>query len=183
MIMSTPDSVSGLLVPLFGIWIDKVGKRCSLMAVCAILVGLAHCALACVPANQMHPLVAMIPLGIAYALYGTALWPAIAGVVQDPQVTATAYGVATSALNASLTIAPMVVAGLLVHSSETSGVERYAPVEGFFVSLSVIAFIASIKLFQIDAQQGGKLERPTPKLCNFRSELSLEVGQVSDYEH
>ncbi|KAJ3369574.1 hypothetical protein GGF31_005091 [Allomyces arbusculus] len=169
MVMSTPDSVSAVLVPIMGFLIDRYGRRCSSMMVCAILIALAHAALAFIPATDMHPLAALLPLGVAYSLYGTAMWPSIACLVHDANLVGTAYGIATAALNASLTLVPVAVAAILVSSSSSSAapadgevspppLARYVAVETFFASLAVAGFVAALALYVMDARCGGFLE-------------------------
>ncbi|KNE73343.1 hypothetical protein AMAG_17495 [Allomyces macrogynus ATCC 38327] len=168
MVMSTPDSVSAVLVPIMGFLIDRYGRRCSSMMVCAVLIALAHAALAFIPATDMHPLAALLPLGVAYSLYGTAMWPSIACLVHDASLVGTAYGIATAALNASLTLVPVAVAAILVSSSSSTApadgeippppLERYVAVETFFASLAVAGFVAALTLYVMDARRGGFLE-------------------------
>ncbi|KNE67917.1 hypothetical protein AMAG_12633 [Allomyces macrogynus ATCC 38327] len=168
MVMSTPDSVSAVLVPIMGFLIDKYGRRCSSMIVCAVLIALAHAALAFLPATDMHPLAALLPLGVAYSLYGTAMWPSIACLVHDASLVGTAYGIATAALNASLTLVPVAVAAILISSSSSTApadgevppppLARYVAVETFFASLAVAGFIAALTLFVMDMRRGGFLE-------------------------
>ncbi|KAJ3348703.1 hypothetical protein GGF32_006044 [Allomyces javanicus] len=168
MVMSTPDSVSAVLVPIMGFLIDRYGRRCSSMIVCAVLIALAHAALALIPATDMHPLAALLPLGVAYSLYGTAMWPSIACLVHDASLVGTAYGIATAALNASLTLVPVVVAAILVSSSSSTApaegetppppLARYVAVETFFASLAVAGFVAALTLYIMDSRRGGFLE-------------------------
>ncbi|KAI9175796.1 hypothetical protein H9P43_006160 [Blastocladiella emersonii ATCC 22665] len=161
LVMSTPDSVSAFLVPIMGVLIDRYGRRCSSMLVCAVLIMGAHSALALAPADAMPPLAAMLPLGAAYSLYGTAMWPSIACLVHDPHLVATAYGIATSALNASLAVVPVVVASLLVAADDPQGgdpVAKYLPVEFFFVGLAAAGLVAAAALYRADKRSGGFLE-------------------------
>ncbi|RKO95314.1 hypothetical protein CAUPRSCDRAFT_12979, partial [Caulochytrium protostelioides] len=69
-------------------------------------------------------------LGLAYSLYGVAIWPSVATIIQHteaqltrdgvlnasgtgpPKLLGTAYGLATAALNMALTVFPLIVAHL-----------------------------------------------------------------------
>ncbi|KAI9220524.1 major facilitator superfamily domain-containing protein [Blastocladiella britannica] len=167
-VMAIPDTLSGLLVPAFGLWVDRYGHRTTLIQACALLMAGAHAVLALrvAPAEA-----AMIPLGLAYAMYGTVVWPAIARVVADDRQVAAAYGAATAALNAALTVVPVAVAAVLVAGSAASATlgdsimaatdaaivdphRKYLGVEILFASMALMGALVASVLKWADGRPG-----------------------------
>lgn len=114
--MAVPDMVSALGSPICGLVIDRVVQRRGDMArrwflpISALLLVVAHCVLAF---TAIHPLCPLVILGMAYALFGGALWPLVPSMVHDERCMGTAYGLATVALNMGLCAFPLVVAALM----------------------------------------------------------------------
>ena len=79
--MSVPFFISAILVPFFGIFIDKFGNRAYLSFVsalfCLFSFGLFYSA---------SPIYAIILLGVTYSLFASVIWPAISLVVQNKYV-------------------------------------------------------------------------------------------------
>ncbi|ORY30523.1 MFS general substrate transporter [Rhizoclosmatium globosum] len=96
-IMAIPDLLSAFLVPFVGTFVDKFGRRSMVLFVCGV--------------TMATPIPMLIVLAGSYALLLT-FWPCIPLVVPERRV-ATAFGLATSAQNAALTVFPMIVAALV----------------------------------------------------------------------
>ncbi|TPX57857.1 hypothetical protein PhCBS80983_g03535 [Powellomyces hirtus] len=164
-VMSIPDTMSALLVPICGVLVDRYGGRASLLVVCALVIASVHTTLGLTMINPIYPL---IFLGLSYSLYGVAIWPSIATIIQHqedaihdrhphnppPRLLGTAYGLSTSALNTALTIMPLVSAQIRVWGGS------FVPVELFFVALALAGAAASAVLWIVDINNGSILQHP-----------------------
>ena len=84
--------------PLFGLLIDKVGRRASLMMLGSILILPVYLVLAY---STIHPLFSMLAMGVAFSLVPAAMWPSVALIV-DQERLGTAYGLMTMIQNIGL---------------------------------------------------------------------------------
>ncbi len=74
---------------LFGLMIDKVGKRATLMIIGSIIMIPCHVSLVY---TNIPPLIPMFILGLSFALVPAALWPAVPLIVKEKNL-GTAYGI------------------------------------------------------------------------------------------
>ncbi|KAF8938802.1 hypothetical protein BGZ58_000108 [Dissophora ornata] len=74
-VMGVPDTLGAILVPGFGLVVDRYGKRASTLIVSAFIMVVVHTTLGF---TMLNPIFAFSLLGIAYSMYGVALWPSIA---------------------------------------------------------------------------------------------------------
>ncbi|MBN2412020.1 MFS transporter [candidate division KSB1 bacterium] len=84
--------------PLFGLFIDLVGKRASLMMLGSVLLIPVYLLLIYTP---LHPIVPMVFMGVAFSLIPAAMWPSVALIVKEQQL-GTAYGLMTMIQNIGL---------------------------------------------------------------------------------
>lgn len=132
-VMSIPDSMSAILVPFCGFFVDKYGYRASLLFICALVICTVHLILGLTHINPIPPLVV---LGLAYSFYGVALWPSIGTIVLNEEqvlwerscaaVRAAASVASSSSAAATATDANVdgtVIASASIHS-ETCVVDR-----------------------------------------------------------
>ncbi|KAJ3218309.1 hypothetical protein HDU67_006081 [Dinochytrium kinnereticum] len=165
-VMSIPDSMSAILVPICGAFVDRYGNRALLLIFCSIVIAGVHLTLGL---TYLNPVIPLVFLGLSYSIYGVAIWPSIATIIQHeeqvlwdsmpedspmPRLLGSAYGLSTAALNTALTIIPLVAAQVRV------GGGSFIPVEMFFVGLAVAGTISSIMLFIIDRMNGSILQKP-----------------------
>ena len=92
-----------VFTPLFGLFVDKKGKRASLMVYGSAMLLIVHLSLVLTP---FPPYLAMIVLGIAFSLVPAAMWPAIARIVDEKRL-GTAYGLMTAIQNIGLFAFPI----------------------------------------------------------------------------
>jgi MFS family permease len=97
-----------VFTPVFGLYVDKRGRRASLMFYGSGMLIFVHLILAL---TRLTPFVAMFILGIAFSLVPAAMWPAVARVVEEKRL-GTAYGVMTSIQNLGLFTFP-ILAGVI----------------------------------------------------------------------
>ncbi|KAJ3044011.1 hypothetical protein HDV00_003540 [Rhizophlyctis rosea] len=180
--MSVPDTISAFLVPICGIFVDRYGHRASLLVLCSLVIASVHATLAL---TMIYPVFPLIFLGVSYSIYGVAIWPSIATIIQheedrirerqlanvdhlsdvgdtpdepeEPRMLGTAYGLSTSALNTTLTIMPLIAARIEVDY------DSFVSVELFFVGLALLGACASLMLVVVDKRNDGILEAPEMK--------------------
>ncbi|KAJ3171365.1 hypothetical protein HK101_011255 [Irineochytrium annulatum] len=165
-VMSIPDSMSAILVPICGAFVDHYGHRATLLIFCSISIACVHLTLGL---TYFSPIPPLILLGLSYSIYGVAIWPSIATIIQHreqelwdempenspmPKLLGTAYGLSTACLNTALTIMPLVAAEIRVRSGD------FLWVECFFVALAVVGVLAGRALQVVDSRHGGILEKP-----------------------
>ncbi|KAG0221823.1 hypothetical protein BGW41_006482 [Actinomortierella wolfii] len=150
-VMGIPDTIGSVLVPVFGLLVDKHGGRASILIMSALIMVTVHTILGF---TMLSPIFAFSLLGIAYSMYGVALWPSIACVVKDEVHLGMGYGISTSFLNISLTLVPPIVATIRIVG------DSFVPVEMFFICMGLTGIVVGLLLRTIDAQQGGALEAP-----------------------
>ncbi|KAK3811729.1 MAG: major facilitator superfamily domain-containing protein [Linnemannia elongata] len=150
-VMGIPDTLGAILVPGFGLVVDKYGGRASTLIASAAIMVVVHTTLGF---TSLSPIFAFSLLGVAYSMYGVALWPSIACVVTNELHLGKGYGISTSFLNISLTIAPPIVATIRVIGNS------FIPVEMFFIAMGLCGIIVGFALKNIDRRDGGALEDP-----------------------
>jgi nitrate/nitrite transporter NarK len=74
-VMGIPDTIGAILVPGFGLVVDRYGGRASTLIVSACIMVVVHFTLGF---TSLSPVFAFSLLGVAYSMYGVALWPSIA---------------------------------------------------------------------------------------------------------
>ena len=162
--------MSAVLVPICGVIIDFYGGRASFLVICSLIIMAVHLTLGL---TTLNPIIPLIFLGLSYSMYGVAIWPSIATVVEyeeknylakfgrSPKLVGTAFGISTSALNTALTIFPIISAGIRVDGGS------FTPVELFFASLAFCGGIASCILWWVDSQSDSILQRPEISTQDF----------------
>ncbi|KAL2912899.1 hypothetical protein HK105_207570 [Polyrhizophydium stewartii] len=145
-VMGIPDTISAILVPFVGSFVDRVGHRVKVLLACSLIMAGVHWYFALATPMSPSPIYALIPLGLAYSMLLT-FWPCIALVV-DENAMATAFGVATALLNAALTVFPMVTAAL-VRADAT-----FVLAETFFVGCSAAGGAAACALLFVALTTG-----------------------------
>jgi nitrate/nitrite transporter NarK len=69
-VMSIPDFLSSIVVPVFGFIVDNYGQRITWLFICSFLIALSHSFLAL---TTITPIPFFVMLGVAYAIYGTKI--------------------------------------------------------------------------------------------------------------
>jgi MFS family permease len=77
-----------IATPLFGLLIDKVGKRALFMAIGSLIIVPAY--LLMMPSLRVTPYVSMSLIGIAFSLIPAVMWPSVAYLVDEKKL-GTAY--------------------------------------------------------------------------------------------
>lgn len=84
--------------PVFGLLVDRMGRRASMMTLGSILLLPVYLMLIYLP---IHPLIPMVMMGLAFSLIPAAMWPSVALIVEENKL-GTAYGLMTMIQNIGL---------------------------------------------------------------------------------
>lgn len=157
--MSTVEAarLAGILILIsmfttwaFGVFVDKVGKRATLMIIGSLAMIPCHISMAY---TDFSPWISMIVLGISFSLVPAAMWPALPLMVKEKQL-GTAYGVIAMVQNIGLFAFPIAVGAIrdYTHSYNLAMV--------MFAVLGVLGLIFAIWLKLIETREGGYLDKP-----------------------
>ncbi len=134
---------------LWGIVIDRIGKRASLMIFGAVLLIPCHVSMAY---TDIPPIIPIAVLGFSFSLVPGALWPAIPLIIKE-RLLGTGYGVVGMIQNIGLGLFP-VLAGLI---NDKMG--SYRPAMIMFSALGFLGLIFAIWLKVIEKKAGGYLDQ------------------------
>src|SRR5436305_7696925 len=87
-----------IATPLFGLWVDRIGKRALLMMFGSLLLIPVYLMMAYTHVNLYIP---MAMMGVAFSLIPAVMWPAVAYIVEQAKL-GTAYGLMTMIQNIGL---------------------------------------------------------------------------------
>lgn len=149
--MSIPDTLAMVLIPIMGHYVDRLGRKMSLIALGAACFIVGHGMLALGGAGGIC-LLALITLGFAYATL-LAFWACVPRLVRFVRHS-TAYGVLTSACNLSVTVVSLLVAPLVARdpSYRTAGL--------FFAGLGLTSLLLVFLLSSINLHRRLGLNTP-----------------------
>jgi MFS family permease len=77
-----------IATPLFGLLVDKIGRRALFMAVGSLIIVPAY--LLMMPTIHIHPYVSIAMIGISFSLIPAVMWPSVAYLVDEKKL-GTAY--------------------------------------------------------------------------------------------
>ncbi len=153
--------------PLFGAYVDKKGKRASLMVLGSFLLIIVHLTLSL---TRITPYLPMFILGIAFSLIPAAMWPAVALIIKEKSL-GTAYGMMASLQNLGLWAFPILagrilditnpnVTEALIKSGEASYDYTYTVL--MFAALGIVGLLFSFLLMKEDkSTRSFDLEAPS----------------------
>jgi MFS family permease len=138
--------------PLFGLLIDKAGRRATIMLVGSLIIVPVFLSLGL---SKLHPAFPIVGLGVAFSLVPAALWSSIPILVAENRL-GTAFGITYLIQNVGLTVFPW-LAGKI---TDMSGGD-YTNTLILFASLGFVAFFFSVLLRLSDKKGNTGLELPT----------------------
>jgi MFS family permease len=139
---------------LFGLLIDKVGKRATLMIIGSIIMIPCHVSLVF---TSIPPIIPMMVLGLSFALVPAALWPAVPLIVKEKNL-GTAYGIIFMIQNIGL----LVFEPLAGKFFDMTGNYKLSMV--MFSTIGVIGLGFSVWLKILEKKGGGYLDTSKPKI-------------------
>ena len=154
-----------VFTPLFGLFVDKIGKSASMMIYGSVMLIIIHLLFGL---TGFNPYVLMILLGIAFSLVPAAMWPSVAKIVPEARI-GTAYGAMFSLQNLGLFAVP-ILAGTILDSTnpgvtpemiEAGAQLNYTPTILMFVIFGVLGVIFAFLLKWDDKHSGYGLELPS----------------------
>ena len=151
-----------IFTPLFGRFVDRRGKRASLMLYGSAMLLVSHVVLALTPAIRPVAVVFMVVLGIAFSMVPASMWPSVALIVNEKRL-GTGYGLMTSIQNLGLWAFP-ILAGWIT-DVVNRGAPKGTPLDYtytilMFATLGLFGLLFAFLLKRADRQAGGRLERP-----------------------
>jgi MFS family permease len=126
-----------IATPLFGLFVDRYGKRATIMITGSFLIVPAYLLLGL---TQLHPSLSIILIGIAFSLVPAALWASIPIIVEERRL-GTAFGLITLVQNLGLTVVPW-LAGRL---TDLAGGD-YTNAMLMFAGLGLVGLVFSVVL-------------------------------------
>lgn len=112
--MSIPDLVGLPAIPLIGWLTDRCGRRGHWLV--AGMLAFALCMSTMAATSAVPPYAILVVSGAGNAILSAVIWPAI-GLMTDPSLHGTVFGLATAILNASLALVPVIVAAIIAHTA------------------------------------------------------------------
>ena len=141
---------SMIFAPFAGRWVDKYGRRATVMIIGSVLMIPAHLLMGL---THLSPVPMMIVLGAAFVMVPASMWPSIPHVVRQERV-GTAFGLMTAIQNIGLFLFDNINGQLRVLTG------NYTASQIMFASLGIVGLVFSILLLKSDQKAGGILEKP-----------------------
>jgi MFS family permease len=141
-----------IFTPLLGLYVDKRGKRATLMVLGALLLVPCHLLLGY---THFPPVVPIFFIGVALSLVPAALWAAIPMMVPESRL-GTAFGVVGYVQNVGLMLVPYLAGKIAdAHTTMVNGqpVVDYTSTMLMFASLGLVGFVFSLLLKATDARR------------------------------
>jgi MFS family permease len=156
---STAGGLSSIIIfasmvcaPFAGHWVDRFGRRATVMIVGSLILIPSHLVMGL---THLYPAYAMIALGVAFVLVPAAMWPTVPLIVREERV-GTAFGLMTMIQNIGLALFPF-LNGMLRDRTRS-----YTASMIMFASLGVVGLVFAVLLKRSDASVGGVIERGAP---------------------
>ena len=161
-----------ILTPLFGFYLDKVGKGASIMIFGSILVIFVHLGFAFGPSEIWVAYALIFILGVSFSLVPASMWPAVPKIVEERYL-GTAYSVVFYIQNIGLMLIPWLIGVVLditnpgVAQQIQNGVEgatlNYTVPMVIFAGIGFLGLLFAFLLKAEDKKKGYGLELPNIK--------------------
>lgn len=147
--------------PLFGLWVDKVGKRSLFMTVGSLILLPLFLVVTYVPPGDpvfgipITLLIVMLLLGIAFSMIPAVMWPSVAYIVEQRRL-GTGYALMTFCQQIGMAAVPWLIG--LLNDTFQAGPENtagYAPGMWLFTALASLGLLFSYLLWKTERGPGG----------------------------
>lgn len=164
--------VSAFLTPIFGIIIDKMGRRLNLMLFSLICLVIPHIVLNVLDkdSDKMWVMLVLFLIGVFFAIYAAVFWSCTPLIVEESKQ-GIAFGVVYSSLNIVLVIASLFVG--LIHDNSLEYKGGYEWSINFMIFSLVLAVISVVVLKILDNKKGAALNSTTTN-TEIRKNLTVE---------
>lgn len=159
-----------IATPLFGLWVDRVGKRALFMAVGSLVMLPLFLVVTYAPSGPdvvlalpfLKPavvpltlLLVIVVLGMVFSLIPAVMWPAVAYIVKGSRL-GSAYALMTFCQQIGWAIVPLAIGYLNdVYAAGPDNIDGYTPGMWFYTTLSVLGVYFSYKLWRTEKGPGG----------------------------
>lgn len=151
---------TAIFTPLFGIFIDRIGRSSIVMLLGSIAIVAIHLTMGF---TMLNPIIPMLLLGVAFSAVPGAMWPSMVKLVQERQI-GTAYGIMYSIQNLGLWAFPLLAGYLLdFYNPGNPNILNYRPVMIMFALLGFIGLLFAIMLRIIDKRHNFGIDEPLNK--------------------
>ena len=173
-VMSITFAITALTSPVFGLLVDRVGKRTVFNVVSCVLITSFHVAFMIIPdsKNSMLPTFAFLLFGAGYSMNLATSWPCVPLVV-DEELIGSAYGMVFANGNLNLVIFPIII-GYIHESTVRQG--GYFWISFFLAGLGTVGIFTGLWLHVNDKKNGGVLD------CNKPFERKKSIQRKNAYE-
>jgi MFS family permease len=147
-----------IFTPIFGWWVDRFGRRATMMLWGALLLAPCHILLGL---TRFPPVILLFLVGISLSLVPAALWAAVPMLVEEKRL-GTAFGMLALVQNVGLMVFPYLAGKIAdAHTTiKTVGVEEVTEVDYtmtmlMFAALGIVALASAIVLKRLAARRTG----------------------------
>jgi Na+/melibiose symporter-like transporter len=155
-----------LATPLFGLWVDRVGRRSLFMAVGSALMLPLFLAVTYLPPGPLVPmpftdialpltlLLAITVFGGVFSLIPAVMWPSVAYIV-EPRRLGSAFALMTFCQQIGWALVPLAIGALNDHyAAGADNTAGYAPGMWFYTALSSLGLFFAWKLWRAETGPG-----------------------------
>ena len=162
-IAGSPALGALVLTPIFGRYIDKVGKAASIMVLGAAMLIAVHFTYSLSFVTYWPiAILLMLVLGVAFSLVPSAMWPSVAKIFPARQL-GTAYALIFFIQNIGLWGIPTLIGKVLekyciVETTSTGNVYDYTLPMTIFTGIATLSLVVALALKVVDKKKGYNLE-------------------------
>ncbi len=162
-----------IATPLFGLWVDRVGRRSWFMAAGSLVMLPLFLAVTYLPAGPAIPLpggatvpltllTAIVAFGLVFSLIPAVMWPSVAYIV-DPARLGSAYALMTFCQQIGMALVPLAIGALNDWAGAAAdNVAGYAPGMWLYTVLSAFGLLFSWLLWRCERRPGAHgLDQPS----------------------
>ena len=148
--------LSAFFTPMFGILIDKIGRRVQLMLASLMALIVPHIIFAFMPesADKGWVVFSLIIIGFFYSIYGAVFWSCIPLITEDSKQ-GIAFGTVYSTLNVVLVVASLFIG--IIHDHTLGWRGGYQVCVIFMIFSLLVAVYLAYEIQKLDLLKGGVL--------------------------
>jgi MFS family permease len=166
-----------IATPLFGLWVDRVGRRSTFMAIGSLAMLPLFLIVTYLPAGPLVPLpggagvpltllASIVAFGIVFSLIPAVMWPSVAYIV-EPSRLGSAYALMTFCQQVGMALVPLAIGALNDWAGAAAdNIAGYAPGMWLYTALSAFGLLFSWLLWRSERGPGAHgLDEPSGTLA------------------